>query len=307
MIDFDVIINKTFAEICTNERLTPIERKRVLSLVNDFEDGIWRHGKFQNFIWDNVAETALSHGEREALIDRPHSQLTQSAKKLRLTDNESDVSRGSEISEIVLYGIMKHHYGALPVVPKIFYKQNPNDNAKGADSVHILIDDNQGFTIWFGEAKFYNSIEDPRLGEIIRSVENALKTDKIKKEKSIVTDLTDLQLLIENQQTLNEIRQALASHESIDHLKPRLHVPILVLYECEMTNGAERLDSEYISELESFHIERVNSYFKKQIERLSSSVHLYDQITFHIILFPIPVKKDVVNQFIATANALKNT
>ena len=54
---------------------------------------------------------------------------------------------------------MKDYYNALPVVPKIFYKQNRNDNAKGADSVHlVLTDDMSDFSVWFGEAKFYKSL-----------------------------------------------------------------------------------------------------------------------------------------------------
>ena len=52
---------------------------------------------------------------------------------------------------------MKHHYGALSAVPKIFYKQNVQDNAKGADSVHIVLNNND-FSIWFGEAKFYPNL-----------------------------------------------------------------------------------------------------------------------------------------------------
>ena len=50
---------------------------------------------------------------------------------------------------------MKNHYKALSAIPKIFYKQNDNDNAKGSDSVHIVIDPNGGFQLWLGEAKFY--------------------------------------------------------------------------------------------------------------------------------------------------------
>ncbi|CAH8239063.1 hypothetical protein VAEKB19_520003 [Vibrio aestuarianus] len=94
-------------------------------------------------------------------------------------DKTKDISKGSELAEILLYGIMKHHYGALPVVPKIFYKQNAQDNAKGADSVHLVIKDND-FTVWFGEAKFYNKIEDARLASIVSSVANSLDTKKLK-------------------------------------------------------------------------------------------------------------------------------
>ncbi|SPX12645.1 Domain of uncharacterised function (DUF1837) [Escherichia coli] len=41
----------------------------------------------------------------------------------------------------------------------------------------------------FGEAKFYNSIEDARLSSIINSVGDALRTDKLRKENSIITKM----------------------------------------------------------------------------------------------------------------------
>lgn len=65
---------------------------------------------------------------------------------------------------------MKDHYSALPIVPKIFYKQNKKDEAKGSDSVHIVIESRDSFSLWFGESKFYNSIENARLDKIISSV-----------------------------------------------------------------------------------------------------------------------------------------
>jgi hypothetical protein len=36
-----------------------VDLEHVLSLANDFESGEWRYGRFQNYIWDNIAETAL--------------------------------------------------------------------------------------------------------------------------------------------------------------------------------------------------------------------------------------------------------
>src|SRR5690606_24289083 len=143
-------------------RLSPAENKTVLSLANDFEDGNWRLKKFEHFVWDNIALTALSARERSNLAGKNSSILYEAAKNLRLTDKEGDLGRGSELAEIVLYGIMHDYYKALPVVPKIFYKQNTQDNAKGADSVHIVLEEDNDFSLWFGEAKFYTSIEDAR-------------------------------------------------------------------------------------------------------------------------------------------------
>ena len=186
---------------------------------------------------------------------------------------------------------MKHHYKALPVVHKIFYKQNSQDNAKGADSVHIVIEDNgTDFSIWFGEAKFYNSIEDARLAVIIESVGNSLQTDKIKKENSIITNVIDINYLIENETLRNKILKALSLEESIDNLRPKLHIPILLLHECEITKTQTTLSDDYKNKIVEYHKQRSESYFKKQIKSLGG-LPMYSEINFHIILFPVPNKK----------------
>ena len=104
-ITFDILINKAFADICTTEGLTPIDKKHVLSLLNDFEDGKWRYERFNDYIWNNIALTALSKQERDDLIDEPKTKLRRSAKNLRLLDND-ERGKGSEIAEILLYYAM---------------------------------------------------------------------------------------------------------------------------------------------------------------------------------------------------------
>ncbi|WP_229652639.1 HamA C-terminal domain-containing protein [Vibrio parahaemolyticus] len=274
-----------------------------MSIANDFEEGSWRHKSFHMFIWDNIAETSLSSKEREALIDKSSSILSASAANLRLTDKETDIGKGSELAEIFLYGIMKHHYGALPVVPKIFYKQNVQDNAKGADSVHLVIHDND-FSLWFGEAKFYKSIENARLGSIVSSVKNSLNPEKLKKENSIVTNVSDIDHLIENAELRKRIKDALSSKVSLDTIKPKIHIPIFILHECEITQGTTMWSEEYQTQVTDYHLDRANAYFEKQISEMSN-IHLYNQITFHIILFPVPSKTQIVDKFVKKVEFLK--
>ncbi|NQY89727.1 MAG: DUF1837 domain-containing protein [Colwellia sp.] len=302
-MDFEVLIDDFFIDVCFDKTLKPIKNKKLLSLINDFEDGNWRYQKFQSFIWDNIAETSLSFEERNCLVDQSHSLLTAAAQNLRLTDKLGDISKGSELAEIVLYGIMKHHYHALPVVPKIFYKQNSQDNAKGADSVHIVIEDGE-FSLWFGEAKFYNSIADARLSSIITSVGNSLKTDKLKKENSIITNISDLDSLVLDDDMKSQIKKALSNRNSIDDLKPKINIPIFILYECDITNQINRPSEEYKNELIAYHKERANSYFKKQIKSIS---HIFDygEVKFHIILFPVPKKDIIVNKFVKNVEHYK--
>lgn len=296
-MEFSVLIDDQFVKLVNTADATATQRKYVLSIANDFEDDVWRYEKFEDFIWNNIALTALSAQERGKLAGQSRTLLRESAKNLRLTDKASDISQGSELAEVVLYGIMQHHYKALPVVPKIFYKQNVQDNAKGADSVHIVIENNNDFSLWFGEAKFYNSIEDARLPSIITSVRNSLRTDKLKKENSVITNTSDLALLINDAVLLDSIKAALATKQSIDNVKSKIHVPILLLHECAFTSASKEFDADYIEKVKAHHLERATSYFKKQVDTLSTSVSKYLDITFHIILFPVPNRKKLVERF----------
>ena len=301
-MEFNVLIDSTFSSVCT-KNISPKDNKHVLSITNDFEEGSWHHKNFHMFIWDNIAETSLSSQEREALINKSSSLLTASAANLRLTDKETDIGKGSELAEIFLYGIMKHHYGALPVVPKIFYKQNVQDNAKGADSVHLVVHEDD-FSLWFGEAKFYKSIENARLSSIVSSVKNSLNPDKLKKENSIVTNVSDIDHLIENPELRQRIKDALSSKVSLDTIKPKIHIPIFILHECEITQVTTMWSEEYKTKITNHHLDRANAYFEKQISEMSD-IHLYDQITFHIILFPVPNKTEIVDKFVQKVEFLK--
>lgn len=303
-MDFEVLIDSSFINLNIDPKLIPIENKHVLSIINDFEDGDWRYEKFSNFIWDNIAQTALSHQERKNLEHKSQSTLKRAAENLRLTDKEQDISKGSELAEIVLYAIMKHKYNALPVVPKIFYKQNAQDNAKGADSVHIVLEGDDDFSLWFGEAKFFNSIEDSRLPSIITSVGNSLKTDKLKKENSIITNIADIDLLEINDQLKKKIKDSLSHQASIDTLKPKINIPILLLHECGITSTSTEISDDYKEKIIAFHSERANSYFKKQIKSLAN-IHFYEKIKFHIILFPVPEKEPIIEAFVSDAEHYK--
>lgn len=303
---FDILIDDVFTVINQDNTLTPVDNKKVLSIINDFEDGSWRYDKFQKFIWNNIKETALSYKERQALVDEGEdSVLTEAAKNLRLINDKEDSGEGGEIAEILLYGIMKNYYKALPVVPKIFYKQNSQDFAKGADSVHIVIEDETTFSLWLGESKFYNSIENARFDKIVDSVNNSISKGKLKKENSIITNVSDLNDLPEISDSLrNDIKSALDRNVSIDKIKPILNIPILLLHECDITKVATHLTDEYIEGIKNYHKDRATQYFKKQIAKCSG-VDKYSEIKFHIILFPVPEKKKIVDKFTQKANVYR--
>lgn len=212
---------------------------------------------------------------------------------------------GSEIAEIVLYGIMKHHFNAIPAIPKIYYKQNDNMNAFGDDSVHIVLTKDNDFQIWLGEAKFYNDLEDKRFNEPIGSIAQMLNSSIIRKELGILTGLSELDVVLrDTPEILAKVKNILKNFTSIDEIKKRLHVPILLLHECEITNCATTLSEEYKNKIVTYHYDRATSYFKKQIIKFKDYVD-YDKINFHLILFPVPNKSEIVEWFISRAKTLR--
>lgn len=299
-IYFDVIVDETLHDLALDE-IDP-NKKALFSLVNDYEDGAWRLQKFESFLWDNIKETALSATERKALIESEFSSLTKSASNVRF--EKEDDNKGGEIGEILLYGIMRHYYSALPVVPKIFYKQNANDYAKGADSVHIIIEEDDSYSFWLGEAKFYNSSDKSRFDTILTSVKTMLDPSKLRKEFNIVTSTKDLELLVKNKQTLVRIQNTLKDGVSLDDIKKQLHVPILLLHECQITKEHVVCSDEYKKEIRQEHLKIAQEFMKKQDAKLGG-IYGYNDICFHFILFPVHNKEEILLRFMKQVGLYK--
>lgn len=312
---FNIHFNKSLKDFCPEVDFKIIDGREVLSIANDFSDNQWQFQKFQKFIFNNIAQTALSKKERENVIDDSYGTLIESAKKLRLIDkkdNEID-TEGSELAEILLYGIMHHHFKALPVVPKIFNKQNSNDNAKGADSVHIVLESENEFSIWYGEAKFYNSIEDPRLYEIVNSVLNIFSDSAFNTENRILSNSNDLrEYLKDNTNLYDKIISVLDTDSPIDYVKARLNIPILFLHVCNITSNQKDNSDEYIYKILEYQKERVKSFYQKLYNKAIKDndkvkpIANFDIIKFHFIFFPVPDKKMIISNFLNRAESLRN-
>ncbi|MBZ7947613.1 DUF1837 domain-containing protein [Campylobacter sp. RM9929] len=273
----------------------------LLSLVNDYEEGKWRFDKFNRYIMDILAETALSKIERESLRQEGcYSLIEKSVERLN--------KKEGEVGEIFLYGIMKKYYNALPIVPKIFYKQNSNDYAKGADSVHLTIE-NQECHLWLGESKFYKDIS-RAISEAIKSIKELLVKSRLNKEKSIIM-VSDFELFIEDKkdeiskENIEKIKKILRQETSIDELKNILHIPISIIYQCNITedNRDNGLSEEYKQKIVNFHREQAEKAIEKITKELSD-IHNIHEIKFHIILFPVPEKERIIGNFIKKIEAL---
>ena len=56
-----------------------------------------------------------------------------------------------------------------------------------------------------------------------------LSTEKIKKENSIITNIKDLEYVIDNPDIRKKVKEVLCHDAAIDEVKKRLHIPIMFL------------------------------------------------------------------------------
>lgn len=306
-INFKVVVEDDWlglVEECIERMDRPNHHTK--GLVNDFESGKWRINRFCRFIFSNVLETALTRKERDSLGFDYGEGIARAIKRLRIyktqkygDDSNSehrDRGKGGELAEIVLYGILRKYYGVLPVVPKIFYKQDKSTYALGADSVHIQVNKEDGnFSIWYGEAKFYRDFNQA-IKMAASSVNTLLSDDSLLKENSIVTSLDELRLAVDNDVLYDSIVNFLNEETSLDIIKKKLHVPILLLYECNITQDATSMTEEYIVKMKEDFSNKASQYFDEQKIKCAE-VFGYDGIHFHLILLPIPSKDDIVDGF----------
>lgn len=141
--------------------------------------------------------------------------------------------------------------------------------------------------------------------EPINSIFDTISTDKIKKENSIITSIKDLEYVITEPTVRKNVQTILRRETPIDEIRKRLHVPILLLHECDKTYNATGLTDTYLDEIKEYHLNRAIRFFMSQNNRqLKENIYGYEDIQFHLILFPVPQKDEIVNWFVERAKQI---
>ncbi|ELJ3961341.1 DUF1837 domain-containing protein [Campylobacter coli] len=277
--------------IILNETLCCQYHHFLLSISNQFESKKWKMKNFRNFIITNLKECALTEQERQSLAGNEGEILDKAISKLRIDE------RSGEIGEIFLHGIMREYYNALPIVPKIFYKQNRNMEAFGFDSVHLTIE-NQEYHLWLGESKLYKNLDDA-IRKATKSLKDNLSDETILNEARIIANLHELDNLAKHNNietsTLTNFKQIINGNINLDNLKGILHVPISIIYDCDYTKKIEEITDDYKTTIKNFHKENGNK-ISEEIKNLLNEITYIDRIKFHIILFPIPNKEEIISK-----------
>lgn len=287
---FDVIIaNEQLCSLAAEYKRT-MEEERLIGLANGYEDLKWREELFVDTIVDYLPLCALSAEERDKCQQRAHSLTKRAVNQLRCyNENKKDANSG-EIGEILLYGIMQYYFHADESVPKIFYKQNRNNLVTGADSIHIIVEENE-FSFWLGESKLYEDLNQA-MTSAVESVKAMLDRAKLNKEKSYISGINDIRNSASLSKYKDEIIAILSESESVDKFRCKLHVPILLMSEDKEVREAQELNDALKMRLKEKYIRNAVIFFEKLKSAFASDANLCKGVKFHLILFPVhDVKK----------------
>ncbi|EAK4402323.1 Hachiman antiphage defense system protein HamA, partial [Campylobacter coli] len=95
--------------------------------------------------------------------------------------------------------------------------------------------------------------------------------------------------------TLTNFKQIINGNINLDNLKGILHVPISIIYDCDYTKKIEEITDDYKTTIKNFHKENGNK-ISEEIKNLLNEITYIDRIKFHIILFPIPDKEEIISK-----------
>lgn len=80
----------------------------------------------------------------------------------------------------------------------------------------------------------------------------------------------------------------------------------MLLHECNITQGATELSHEYLEKIKQYHLNRAERFFMSHNNKQKKvGIYGFENITFHLILFPVPNKEKIVNWFVERTNQIK--
>lgn len=243
-----------------------------------YEQSRWRAEELvRDFFRRHLTSFALTYSEWKQINgDNAAAALAHSAKQVYDTNN---YMRRGEFGELFLHGILRDFYNAEPAVSKIYFRDTPNDTAKGYDAVHAVINDNNELDLWLGEAKLYENMRSA-ISEITKSIYQHVENNFLRKEFLAVTNKLD-----SNWEHYDALKDLLDDNTSLDEIVDRLVVPVLLTYQ-STTIGNHREASE--------------NYKKELIDEAENAWHIFNEkapsdfpLTIYFVVLPLENTKTV--------------
>jgi hypothetical protein len=241
-----------------------------------YEMKAWRQGGLAKHLMQWLPEFALSYSEC-ADLDTGTAVRRVGEAAASIYTSEKYQRRG-EFGEVLLHAIVRQRYKSIPLISKIYFKDSPNDTAKGFDAVHV-VEGVDGLELWLGEAKFYSDIS-KAIAEAVESLEAHFASDFLRREFLAIRRKID-----PNQPLPEGALNFFEPNLSLDRIVKSIHVPVLLTYDSEAVAGHDEVNSAYISAFEAEVLVHQKTFCEKSLPK---------QSVIHLLLLPLLNKGELV-------------
>jgi hypothetical protein len=239
-----------------------------------------------------LVDFALTEVEqREVSAQTAVKAVRRAARVMYETDK---FAKRGEFGELLLHVIQREHFGTVPAIRKIFFKDSTNNTVKGFDAVHVSADgtddEDADLELWLGEAKFYKD-----LGQAVRDVVTELhdhsRTDYLRSEFTVIVNKIE-----RDSPYWDRLTRLLDPSTSLDQVFERVRVPVLLTYDSEATASATEHSREYIDGIRTELLEAHAAFVGRGAPQ---------ELVVHLVVVPLSTKEALVELLHAKLRGLQ--
>ena len=242
-----------------------------------FDQNRFRLQPLVDVIVNVIPEFAGGYYEAAVPLPELRTRLKEAALSIYTTDK---YRRRGEFGELILHLLLRDFCGTIPLISKIFFKDNDNMTLHGFDGVHVT--DNQAEKVlWLGESKIYT---DGKAGVVALAddLRKHLEHDYLRREFCLISKKLP-ELVPESEHW----RELLNVHQKLETILDSICIPMVCTYSSGLFSDHNDNTEEYI---EAFVKEC------KKLHELFKSKAVTGKITIILMLLPVPSKDDLVEE-----------
>lgn len=244
------------------------------------EDGKWRQEYLVRSLLKHLPSFTGVQTEPQVVSPDEVDEIIE--KSARLVYSSSKYRNRGEFGELILHVLLEKMLGLELVISKIIHKTSLNDTVKGFDTVFIETGSTDPM-LWLGESKLYTDFQRAHT-DVRTELKDHLGTNYLRDEFMLIAPK-----IPDNHPSRKKILEIIESTQSMDDLRERLKVPVLLGYE-EASLAASNLNSSFLAAHAKDQRGKYESIWQ------SKPIDFYNAGS-KIFLLPYPNKESFVAEF----------
>lgn len=244
----------------------------------DNGDSEYRWKPFIKLLQGVISEFAFGFHEGVTVLQTEILQkLCEAAKSIRCD------GKGGDIGELILHLLLRDFHDTIPLLSKIYFKDNRGIPVHGFDAVHIQPDEK---TLWLGESKLYKDGKDGVLA-LIDDIKKHINGDYLNNEFALISKKVKICPEIPKKDYwINLMHENTKMADVLNSIT----IPLLCTYTSSNFSNFKEATEEFIVSYEKEVRELKKNFDEKNDHPLKTDLNII------LLLFPIKCKDELVEK-----------